>query len=533
MCKIRTNLISFTRRLHRNEEGVLTITSVFALFMFTILLIMIVNVATHLDDKINRQNAADASAYSGGVVLARGMNTISYTNHLLTDVFAITAFLREGRNRQSEQFTAEILDEWEKTGQRFSSAEFQKFRKLGEAIVAKSSRQPVGKDRRLVAAFGNLTAAASDFALPVFEYILRGDTPNNGAMQSGTPPAANPDGGLIPQFQRMVLKTIPPLAQHVTNDVAWRHGLTNVDLNNLPGSPQSEQNGRGPQKGMLWRMSAQPVGYPDETQPLSRTLPVVDPSPLGMDFPAVPNGADYFKLASLQRQELAKHYLELWTRDKLVLFDREAQMSRFSQLWRIFSCAELDHLLNDEYPQTNLPMMIRLTDYGTDWEKLRRQGSAEDINRNLERDFQFLGVVYRDHRRENGPGLFKNPLAKHSDAITFTQVSLFLPRPRRFLSRGGGGGGQVGLGGTFGFSGGIDSSSPQPAQGPISPENERWPSENWPTHWDLLNQNWMVKIVPATAPAIPNILQTPPGDNTRTPNFGGARIQHLNRVNTH
>ncbi len=99
----------------------LSITSVFALFVFTILLIMIVNVATHLDDKINRQNAADASAYSGGVVLARGMNTISYTNHLLTDVFAVTAFLREGRNRQSEQIAPEILDEWERTGQRFTA----------------------------------------------------------------------------------------------------------------------------------------------------------------------------------------------------------------------------------------------------------------------------------------------------------------------------------------------------------------------------------------------------------------------------
>lgn len=532
MSKIRINPIQFFLRLHRNEQGVLTITSVFALFMFTILLIMIVNVATHLDDKINRQNAADASAYSGGVVLARGMNTLSYTNHLLTDVFAITAFLREGRNRQAEQLTPEILDEWEKTGQQFSSAEFEKFRSLGEAIIEKSSRQPAGKDRRLIAAFGDLTAAASDFALPVFEYILRGDG-QTGSMLLGTPSAANPEGGLIPQFQRLVIQTVPALAQHVTNEVAWRHGLTNRDLNHLPAPPQSEQNGRGPQAGMLWRMSVQAVGFPDESQPLLRTLSVVDPSPLGRDFAGVPNGADYFERATLQRQELAKHYLELWTRDKLSLFDRQAQMSRFSHLWRIFTCAELDRLLNEEYPQTNLPMMIRLTDFGTDWETLHREGSAEDINRNLERDFQFLGVVYRDHRRESGPGLFKNPLAKHSDAITFTQISLFLPRPRRYLSTGGSGGGEIGLGGTFGFSGGLDSSPPPTAQGPIPPEDERWPSENWPMHWDLLNQNWTVKIVPATAPAIPEILQTPPGDNTRTPNLGGARIEHLNRVNTH
>ena len=517
-CKVPREI----QRLHRNERGVLTLTSVFALFLFTILLMMIVNVATHLDDKINRQNAADASAYSGGVILARGMNTISYTNHLLTDVFAITAFLREGQSRQSELLTPEILDEWERTGGRLSAAEFQKFKDLGEAIVEKSSGQPVGKDRRLVAAFGNVTAAAADFALPVFEYILRGDEAGG--------PIQNPEGGLIPQFQRLVILTIPALSQYVTHEIAWRHGLRNRDLTNLPDSPRVQRNGRGPQAGVLWRMTALPVGFPDETHPLYRTLPAVDPSPLAPDFAALPNGGAYLALAVLQRQELAKHYLELWTRDKLSLFETKAQMSRFSHLWRIFTCAELDQLLNEEYPETNLPMMIRLPDTGGDWNALRALGS-EDVNRNLERDFQFLGVVYRDYRRETGPRLFKNLLAKEFDAITFAQISLFVPRARRYLSTGSGGGG-IGLGGTFGLSGGIDS-PPPPAQGPVNPEDERWPRENWPSHWDLLNQNWTVKIVPATATAVPEILQTPPDDDTRVPNLNGAQIEYLNRVNTH
>jgi hypothetical protein len=324
---------------------------------------------------------------------------------------------------------------------------------------------------------------------------------------------------------------IPPLAQQVTNDIAWRHGLTNRDLNNLPSPPRSEQNGRGAHAGMLWRMSVEPVGYPDETQPMLRTLPVVDPSPMADDYHAVPNGIQYYAQAVLERQELAKHYLELWTRDKLQLFDTEAQMPRFSHLWRIFSCAELDRLLNLEYPQTNLPMMIRLPDTLTTWEVLRQTGGADDINRNVERDYLFLGVAYRDHRRESGPGLFKNPLARHSDTLAFTQISLFLPQPRRYLSTGGGGR-EVGLGGTFGFSSGIDA-QPPPAQGEVPPEAERWPRENWPRHWDLLNQNWTVKIVPATATAIPEILQTPPPHNVRMPHLGAARVEHPNRVNTH
>ncbi len=522
----------FARRVHRCERGVLSITSVFALFLFTILLIMIVNVATHLDDKINLQNAADASAYSAGVVLARGMNTIAYTNHLLADVFAITAFLREGRNRQSEQIAPEILDEWERTGKKFSSAEFQKFKRLGRAILEKSSRQPVGKDRRLVTAFGNLTAAASEFALPVFEYILRGDSPG-GKNQPGAKLAVNPQGGLIPQFQRQVIRMIPKLAAQVNHDIAWRHGLSNRDLKNLPAPPQSEQRGRGPLVGSLWRTWGRDgSGHSNENNPQKRALPIIDPSPMATDFYGLPNGAEYLKRATLQRQELAKHYLEIWTGDKLQLFDRTAQMSRFSQLWRVFTCAELERLLNEEYPQTNLPMMIRHTDTGIDWDTLRRQGSQQDINRNLERDFQSLGVVYRQHQKENGPGLFKNPLAKHSDAVAFTQISLFVPRPRRVLSNGQSSP-QMSLGGTFGFSSNI-ALPPQPAPGSIPPEQERWPSETWPWHWDLLNQNWTVKIVPATAPAIPKILQSPPRDShIRLPNLGSAGVQQLNRVNTH
>ena len=515
------------RRLHRNERGVLTLTSVFALFMFTILLVMIANVAAHLDDKINRQNAADASAYSGGVVLARGMNTISYTNHLLTDVFAITAFLREGENRQSESLTPEIMDDWELTGRRFSSADFEKFKLLGEAIIDKSARQPLGKDRRLINAFGNVTASAAEYALPVFEYILRGDGPPPQSPQT-TPATANPEGGLIPQFQRLVIQTVPALSQFVTYEIARRHGLTNREL--IADSPGGA---RPAQSGLLWRMSVRPVGFPDETHPLDRTLPAVDPSPLAQDFTALPNGGDYFTLAVLQRQELAKHYLELWTRDKLRLFDSKAQMSRLSHLWRIFSCAELEKLLNEEYPLTNLPMMIRLPDSGGDWDSLRASGPVE-MNRNLEQDFQFLGVVYRAHRRETGPGLFRNLLASESDAITFTQVSLFLPRARRYLARGGGGGGgRIGLGGTFGVSGGIDVPPTPPTPGSTRPEDERWPRENWPAHWDLLNQNWTVKIVPATAPAIPEILQSASRDGTRVPNLDGAQIEHLGRVNTH
>ena len=83
------------------------------------LLGMVMNVGRQVDGKIRMQNAADAAAYSGGVVLARGMNTLVFTNHLLCDVFAVTAFMREARDRNSESYVPSILAAWNKVGAEF------------------------------------------------------------------------------------------------------------------------------------------------------------------------------------------------------------------------------------------------------------------------------------------------------------------------------------------------------------------------------------------------------------------------------
>ena len=101
-CALCARVTLRLERVHSDQRGTISIVSVFALLMFTMLLVMIVNVGTHFDDKLKMQNAADASTYSGGVVLARGMNGLAFTNHLISDVFAMTAFLREARDRNAE-----------------------------------------------------------------------------------------------------------------------------------------------------------------------------------------------------------------------------------------------------------------------------------------------------------------------------------------------------------------------------------------------------------------------------------------------
>src|SRR5215470_9669509 len=102
------------RALHRDERGSISLATVFALLLLTMLLGMVINTGRQVDNKIKLQNAADAATYSGGVVLARGMNSLAFTNHMLTEVFALTAFMREARDRHADPFIPDILAAWDR-----------------------------------------------------------------------------------------------------------------------------------------------------------------------------------------------------------------------------------------------------------------------------------------------------------------------------------------------------------------------------------------------------------------------------------
>ena len=108
----------------------------FAVLALTMLLGMVMNVGRQVDGKIRMQNAADAAAYSGGVALARGMNALAFTNHLLCDVFAQHGLApRRPATETAESYVPAILAAWANEGPVFSRSGFPKFDALGPAIT--------------------------------------------------------------------------------------------------------------------------------------------------------------------------------------------------------------------------------------------------------------------------------------------------------------------------------------------------------------------------------------------------------------
>lgn len=142
---------------HRDERGTITIVSVFAMLLLTMLLGMVMNVGRHVDAKVRMQNTADSAAYAGGVVLARGMNTLAFSNHLLFDVFSMTAFMREAKEGNAAKFVPEILKAWQKVAETFSKAsDYEKFTTLSTGITSK-----VPLEQNLVTGYSEWVSASS------------------------------------------------------------------------------------------------------------------------------------------------------------------------------------------------------------------------------------------------------------------------------------------------------------------------------------------------------------------------------------
>lgn len=363
----------FLNRLHRDQRGSISIVSVFAVIFFAMVLGMVMNMGRRADRKIKMQNGVDAAAYSGGVVIARSMNTLVFTNRLLCDVFALTAYLREARDRNSQTLSDEILEAWDQVAGDFSSAPLTKFSNLTLAIPQKTRLE-----RQLISVFSDQNAAVSEQLLPVMENILAFE--------------------VIPEFQRTLAASAPRLANLAANEIAQRHG------------PQSSGlSGEQSMAALMWRTDAQP--FDSEAEENFSTLPVADPV-----FDTTMFQPQYFRAARAQRSSISNRYLTALNSRMLPEVTSRANLSQFARLWRGITCGYLNDLL-DEYPDSNLLFQLRESD-------LRQIARNEYI----EQEYLFVGVGYWQSMPERLPGLFRNPM--DADDITFAQIRLFVPRNR-------------------------------------------------------------------------------------------------------
>jgi hypothetical protein len=459
-------------RCHQDQSGSISILSVFAVLLLTMLLGMLMNVGRQVDGKIRMQNAADAAAYSGGVVLARGLNSLAFTNHLLSEVFAMTAWMREAHDRHAAAFVPDILAAWKNMAPLLAPSRFPKFESLAAAIPAKADAE-----QKLVTAFTEWAAAMADGsggipgALPVMETILQ----NN----------------MISEYQQAIATNIIGMAQQAATTTAAMNGQPDF--------------GRGPMSAVLWQAS---TGLPLGGD--LRAWIVDDPS---RDPGLVPG-------LRMQRAVFAENFLAEWINETLSFFNYGAKMSAFGTLWHSLANGQLNSLLL-QYPDTNLPMAIKSAMQVS-------SGMSLDASETIMNDnYTFVAVAYWKNVPNFLPTLYRNPMV--GDALAYAQFRVFVPTSRLVWQQTVPTSSTVPLGGPPGYQWPEDPSG-QPPQSVVGDKPGR--QIVW-TAWDLANQHWTCQIVPANHDMIPTILQKSPQSGISPPTLVGVTSQDLEQISFH
>jgi len=310
--------------------------------------------------------------------------------------------------------------------------------------------------------------------LPVFQEIL-----------AGLPGQLPPDRP-IPAFRSDVVRRIPSLADEVTRRVGRANGLwRGANVGNTPDGPQ------GPLVVQLWTTSGLPIGRSPEYDPQTRTLPLIDPTPLGPDAPYLNASSHLLELARRERERMVRRYVGQWALD---LASGDPAVTRTLLAKAEFN---LRLLLDGIYRDSNLPLILRDQSPGLT---------------QMERDFMFMAVAYRAHSKTTAPLMFHNPNAALAPAMAFAQLHLFLPRPRYTCCPWG--------------------------ETRINPRTDEEyfisNTDGWPTEWEASTQNWHAKLVPATARSISSILSSEaPGGNGNPPRWGRLSPRQIDALTHH
>lgn len=100
------------RQLRHRDEGMMSISNAILLMGSALLLVANFNMAMVTNRKVEVQNAADAVAQAGGIVMARGMNSITATNHVMGEMlsFVILHEALGGKKHERNQSADEGLN---------------------------------------------------------------------------------------------------------------------------------------------------------------------------------------------------------------------------------------------------------------------------------------------------------------------------------------------------------------------------------------------------------------------------------------
>jgi hypothetical protein len=448
----------------------LSVVSVFAAMLLTMLLGMVMNVGRQVDGKLRMQNAADAATYSGAVAQARAMNSLAFANHLLCEVFALTAILREGRERNAESFVPRILAAWNTQPPEFARSKFPKFIDLGSALQKK-----LPQEQQLVATYSQWMAALSAVQLPIFEEVLRQE--------------------LIPNYQRAVRQAFPALAQATASEIALRGGTPDF--------------GRGALRGVLW----QPGSGDSASSEIA--LPVVDPY----------EDSAYREAARSQRITWANRYLNQWTKLQMAFFDSYGKLGQFGRLWRGFTCGQLQKLIA-EYPDSNLPVQV-LDVPGDPSERqayLRRHFTIVGVA-SWNKLAEFAPKVFQNPT--------ENAALAYAEAQVFVpQPNLVFVHHNGGDSTGGEDG-RVGLGGVPGNFPPVSLPDQAPPDSPNGDTPSPEPTgttvarQSAPIDWDLFNQHWSCQLAPAPGADVAAVL------HEVLPNLRNVSPEDMDRISWH
>ncbi|MEQ8789196.1 MAG: pilus assembly protein TadG-related protein [Pirellulaceae bacterium] len=118
-------------RLHSDEGGKITLISTITLLFFLLLVCYVGNVGVAVKEKMELQNAADSAAYSSALWMARGMNAVTVTNHMLGEATAMVVII--------DSFGGELLEKNVSDSKKWTSSQSQDYNEYLDANEVKGA----------------------------------------------------------------------------------------------------------------------------------------------------------------------------------------------------------------------------------------------------------------------------------------------------------------------------------------------------------------------------------------------------------